>query len=153
MMYTQHYDLPLIGGVSLVEEDGRILALDLVRKDGGRKSGALAANAADEETPLLREAERQLKAYLAGRLRDFDLPQGLPGRGHGQQPQSHRHCDSLPPGHRGRRRAGGLWRRPAHQGMPAAPGRLPLIRMPGPGFLPGCRKLSLRAGCIYGISL
>ena len=31
MMYTQHYDLPLIGGVSLVEEDGRILALDLVR--------------------------------------------------------------------------------------------------------------------------
>lgn len=64
MMYTQHYDLPLIGGVSLVEEDGRILALDLIRKDGGRKSGPLAANAADEETPLLREAERQLKAYL-----------------------------------------------------------------------------------------
>lgn len=74
MMYTQHYDLPLIGGVSLVEEDGRILALDLIRKDGGRKSGALAANAADEETPLLREAGRQLKTYLAGRLRNFDLP-------------------------------------------------------------------------------
>ena len=81
MMYTQHYDLPLIGGVSLVEEDGRILALDLVRKDGGRKSGPPAANAADERTPLLREAGRQLKAYLAGRLRDFDLPlapQGTP---------------------------------------------------------------------------
>ena len=57
-----------------MEEDGRILALDLIRKDGGRKSGAPAANAADEETPLLREAERQLKAYLAGRLRNFDLP-------------------------------------------------------------------------------
>ena len=74
MMYAQHYDLPLVGGVSLVEEDGRILALDLVGKDGGRKSGPLAANAADEETPLLREAGRQLKAYLAGRLRNFDLP-------------------------------------------------------------------------------
>lgn len=81
MMYTHCYDLPLVGGVSLVEEDGRILALDLIRKDGGRKSGPLAANAADEETPLLREAGRQLKAYLAGRLRDFDLPlapQGTP---------------------------------------------------------------------------
>ena len=54
MMYTHCYDLPLVGGVSLVEEDGRILALDLIRKDGGRKSGPLAANAADEETPLLR---------------------------------------------------------------------------------------------------
>lgn len=74
MKYTQQYDLSLIGGVSLVEEDGRILALDLIRKDGGVKSGPLAADAAREETPLLREARRQLEAYLAGRLRDFDLP-------------------------------------------------------------------------------
>ena len=28
----------------------------------------------DEESPLLREARRQLKAYSEGRLRDFDLP-------------------------------------------------------------------------------
>lgn len=74
MKYTQQYDLPLIGGVSLVEEEGRILALDLIRKDGGVKSGPLAADVAREETPLLREARRQLEAYLEGRLRDFDLP-------------------------------------------------------------------------------
>lgn len=49
MKYTQQYDLSLIGGVSLVEEDGRILALDLIRKDGGVKSGPLAADAAREE--------------------------------------------------------------------------------------------------------
>ncbi len=74
MRYAQQYALPLIGGVSLVEEDGRILALDLIRKDGGVKSGPLASDAAREETPLLREARCQLEAYLAGRLRDFVLP-------------------------------------------------------------------------------
>lgn len=144
----------------------------------------------DEETPLLREAERQLKAYLAGRLRDFDLP--LAPRGTPFQQKVWAALTAIPYGEtrsykqvaeavdcpRGCRAVGmannrnpiaivipchrvigadgalvGYGGGPAHQGMPAAPGRLPLIRMPGPGFLPGCRKLSLRAGCIYGISL
>jgi methylated-DNA-[protein]-cysteine S-methyltransferase len=35
--------------------------------------------AAVEDTPLLRETARQLDAYFAGRLRDFDLPIHLKG--------------------------------------------------------------------------
>ncbi|MFR8275605.1 MAG: methylated-DNA--[protein]-cysteine S-methyltransferase [Desulfovibrio fairfieldensis] len=186
MMYTHCYDLPLVGGVSLVEEDGRILALDLIRKDGGRKSGPLAANAADEETPLLREAGRQLKAYLTGRLRDFDLPlapQGTPfqqkvwaaltaipygeTRSYKQVAEAvdcPKGCRAVGmannrnpiaiviPCHRviGADGAGGPRRRPAHQGMPAP--EKALIHAPA-RLLPDCRKLPLRAGCIYGISL
>ena len=71
MKYTQQYDLSLIGCVSLVEEDGCILAFDMIRKDGGVKSGPLAADAAREETSLLREARRQLEALSGGPPAEF----------------------------------------------------------------------------------
>ena len=50
-----------LGPVTLVEEDGALVVLDL----GG--SGA-------DETPVLIEAHRQLAAYFAGELTEFDLP-------------------------------------------------------------------------------
>ena len=56
-----------LGPLSLVETDGHITRL------GWR--GATPS----EETALLREARRQLMAYFAGKLRDFDLPLALAG--------------------------------------------------------------------------
>lgn len=50
-----------LGWISLCEEDGAITSLSW----GG--SG-------QDETPLLREAERQLTAYFGGALQGFDLP-------------------------------------------------------------------------------
>ena len=52
-----------IGPLTVTEFDGAIAALDW---------GARAT--APEKSPLLTEAARQIKAYLAGRLRSFDLP-------------------------------------------------------------------------------
>jgi len=57
-----------IGSLTLTELDGMIAALDW---------GAHAARPA--KTPLLAEAARQIKAYLAGRLRSFDLPLAIAG--------------------------------------------------------------------------
>lgn len=50
-----------LGCFTLTEEDGAITALDWGGEGG-------------DETPLLREAARQLEAYAAGDLRVFDLP-------------------------------------------------------------------------------
>ena len=57
-----------IGPLTVTEADGAIAALDW---------GARAARPA--RTPLLNEAARQIKAYLAGRLTEFDLPVTLSG--------------------------------------------------------------------------
>ena len=57
-----------IGSLTLTERDDAIAALDW---------GAQAATPA--KTPLLAEAARQIKAYLAGRLRSFDLPLAIAG--------------------------------------------------------------------------
>ena|SRR3954453_17272021 len=57
-----------IGSLTVTELDGAIAALDW---------GAHAARPA--KTPLLAEAARQIKAYLAGRLRSFDLPLAIAG--------------------------------------------------------------------------
>jgi methylated-DNA-[protein]-cysteine S-methyltransferase len=51
-----------VGLLTAVERDGAIVAL------------SWGCPADPDETPLLREAKRQLDAYFAGRLRDFDLP-------------------------------------------------------------------------------
>jgi methylated-DNA-[protein]-cysteine S-methyltransferase len=56
-----------LGPLTLTEADDCITRLDW----GGSRRGA--------ETALLREARRQLLAYFAGRLRDFDLPLSLAG--------------------------------------------------------------------------
>jgi methylated-DNA-[protein]-cysteine S-methyltransferase len=53
--------------------------LTLTEDDGVLTGVAWDAAAAADETPLLREAARQLAAYFAGRLRDFDLPMHLAG--------------------------------------------------------------------------
>ncbi len=53
-----------IGDISLTEEDGAIVAL----------SWRAPMQAAGDDSPLLVEAERQLDAYFARRLHDFDLP-------------------------------------------------------------------------------
>jgi methylated-DNA-[protein]-cysteine S-methyltransferase len=56
-----------LGPLTLTELDGAIARLDW---------GATRRN---QETTLLREARRQLRAYFAGELRAFDLPLALGG--------------------------------------------------------------------------
>jgi methylated-DNA-[protein]-cysteine S-methyltransferase len=51
-----------VGKLRIVADGGRIVALDWERTER------------DDSSPLLREAMRQLDAYFAGRLREFDLP-------------------------------------------------------------------------------
>jgi methylated-DNA-[protein]-cysteine S-methyltransferase len=52
----------------------------LLTEDGDVLTGvAWSDDAAADRTPLLREAARQLAAYFARRLRDFDLPMHLAG--------------------------------------------------------------------------
>lgn len=67
-MCTHSFESPL-GPLTLTEVDGVLRRLDF------------ASAPSDTTTPLLREAERQLRAYFAGELRQFDLPldpQGTP---------------------------------------------------------------------------
>jgi methylated-DNA-[protein]-cysteine S-methyltransferase len=56
-----------LGPLTLAEADGAITRLDW------------RAARRNQETPLLREARRQLLAYFAGKLRAFDLPLALAG--------------------------------------------------------------------------
>lgn len=56
-----------VGPITLTETDGCIAQLHW------RKATR------SDETPLLREARRQLAAYFAGKLREFDLPLSLAG--------------------------------------------------------------------------
>ena len=57
-----------IGPLTVTEADGALAALDW---------GARAA--APRSTPLLKEAARQIRAYLQGRLEEFDLPLAISG--------------------------------------------------------------------------
>src|SRR5437868_4969041 len=57
-----------IGSLTVTELDGAIAAIDW---------GAHAV--APAKTPLLTEAARQIRAYLAGRLKSFDLPLAIAG--------------------------------------------------------------------------
>ena len=52
-----------IGDLSLFEQEGRLIALEFASLSGTLLS-----------SPLLEEAVRQLNAYFAGRLKQFDLP-------------------------------------------------------------------------------
>lgn len=60
-----------VGDLRLVEHDGAITAIEFspFRDGTGRPLGDR-----DDEHPLLVECARQLRAYFAGDLTDFDLP-------------------------------------------------------------------------------
>ncbi len=85
-----------LGPLTLAEADGSITQLDW---RAARRSA---------ETPLLREARRQLLAYFAGKLREFDLPLsfGAARRRLRLRQQSRRHYRAVPSRAR---------RRPAHR--------------------------------------
>ena len=63
-------EVPLIGAVRIVERGGSIVRLDL----GPTAPFEALKNTTEQETPLLREAFKQLDEYLTGKRRDFDLP-------------------------------------------------------------------------------
>lgn len=73
MRHAWTYDLPILGLVLLVEEDGRIIALDPAQKRAAPVPAHLK-DAVRKQTPLLRAAAEQLEEYAAGRRKDFDLP-------------------------------------------------------------------------------
>ena len=60
-----------VGELRLVERDGAITAIEFARSAtaDGRPRGER-----DDDDPLLREAVRQLAAYFARDLKEFDLP-------------------------------------------------------------------------------
>lgn len=60
------------GELALAELEGRISDVFLT----GRTS---LSNVVEKETPLLKKAKRQLREYLAGQRRAFDLPVALSG--------------------------------------------------------------------------
>jgi len=70
------YDMPLNGTskIGLVDEDGELVGLCL---DGD--SGKLPSDAVLRETPLLKQAAKQLREYFAGGRREFELPLRLKG--------------------------------------------------------------------------
>ena len=63
MVYHYTYETKL-GSVTIVEEDGALLAITTHRTYEGIK----------QETPLINEAYRQLSEYLLGERKRFDLP-------------------------------------------------------------------------------
>ena len=63
MIYQYSYETKL-GSVTIVEEDGALLAITTHRTCEGIK----------QETPLINEAYRQLSEYLLGERKSFDLP-------------------------------------------------------------------------------
>lgn len=62
-----------VGTLTLTEDDGAIVSVAWGREAGGNGS------------PLLAEAARQLEAYFAGELTDFDLPLRPAGSGFQQR--------------------------------------------------------------------
>ncbi|WP_121252211.1 methylated-DNA--[protein]-cysteine S-methyltransferase [Nocardioides ferulae] len=60
-----------VGEIRVTERDGAIVALEFAPLPEAR---LLPESERDDEHPLLREAVRQLDAYFAGELREFDLP-------------------------------------------------------------------------------
>lgn len=77
MLHLWTGTLPLLGTIRLKEENDYLIALDLLcdnDRQSGRKASTENAREYQQQTPLLREAVRQLHAYLAGRLHTFHLP-------------------------------------------------------------------------------
>lgn len=57
----------VLGEMTAVEENGALVRLDISEKN-------LPAGAIFEETPLLKRTEEELREYLSGTRRSFDLP-------------------------------------------------------------------------------
>ena len=68
MTYQYSYET-MLGSVTLVEEDGALLAISTHRSWEGIV----------QETPLIKEAYRQLNEYLQGNRKTFDLPLRMKG--------------------------------------------------------------------------
>jgi methylated-DNA-[protein]-cysteine S-methyltransferase len=60
-----------VGELLLIDDGGQLAGLEF---DNDGKRRAKLPSQAEGETSLLREAVKQLKAYFAGKRRDFDLP-------------------------------------------------------------------------------
>ena len=63
-MISQFTYETVLGDVTFVEEDGALLAISMQSDHGGIV----------EETPLIKDAFRQLSEYLIGERKEFDLP-------------------------------------------------------------------------------
>ena len=68
MIYRYSYET-MLGSVTFVEEDGTLLAI----------STHCAFEGIEQETPLIKEAYRQLTEYLQGERKIFDLPLRMKG--------------------------------------------------------------------------
>ena len=68
MTYQYSYET-MLGSVTLVEEDGALLAISTHRSWDG----------AEQETPLIKVAYHQLTEYLQGERKTFDLPLRMKG--------------------------------------------------------------------------
>ena len=68
MTYQYSYET-MLGSVTLVEEDGALLAISTHRSWEGIV----------QETPLIKEAYRQLNEYLQENRKTFDLPLRMKG--------------------------------------------------------------------------
>ena len=68
MIFQYSYETKL-GSVTFVEEDGTLLAISTHR----------AFEGIEQETPLIKEAYRQLTEYLHGERKIFDLPLRMKG--------------------------------------------------------------------------
>jgi methylated-DNA-[protein]-cysteine S-methyltransferase len=74
MTYRYSYET-VLGSVTFVEEDGALLAISTHRTFEGM----------EQETPLIKEAYRQLSEYLKGERKGFDLPLLIKGTTFQQQ--------------------------------------------------------------------
>jgi methylated-DNA-[protein]-cysteine S-methyltransferase len=74
MTYRYSYET-VLGSVTFVEEDGALLAITTHRTFEG----------IEQETPLIKEAYRQLSEYLKGERKGFDLPLLIKGTTFQQQ--------------------------------------------------------------------
>ena len=65
MKYVK-YTNTKIGNIAIIEEDGKIIAIEINKK--------IQEDIIQKETPLLKETEKQLLEYLEGKRKTFDVP-------------------------------------------------------------------------------
>ena len=68
-MISQFTYETMLGDVTFVEEDGALLAISMQSDHGGIV----------QETPLIKDAFRQLSEYLIGERKEFDIPLRMKG--------------------------------------------------------------------------